>query len=102
MINLDDLYKTLDKIESLEMKKLNFEQLYFLKKEYNFYGNFEYNKNIFIMHKHDFSNFEYYLGMEYEADFINIKIDYLDKIIVEYDEFCDRAKKIVEELEEIR
>lgn len=70
-----------------------------LGERFGFYGRFQYlimDCEIYLtMHKDTYKSFEYYLGMEYEKDCINVKIENDSKVIVFYED-CERLLKILD------
>ena len=94
-------------IENKEVKALNGQQEKYLKDNYNSFVKFEYfeddNGNYVVsMTKDDYKSFRYYLGMEYEDDYILEKLQYENNIIIVYDYDCERLNNIIEKLEKIR
>ena len=92
-------------IENKEVKTLNSQQKRYLKDNYNLFINFDYFNNgnyVVSMTKTAYESFRYYLGMEYEDDYILEQLQYETEVIIVYDYDCERLSNIIEELEEIR
>ena len=53
------------------------------------------------MTKTDYKLFRYFLGMEYEDDYILQQLQYENDVIIVYDYACERLSNIIEELEKI-
>ena len=53
------------------------------------------------MTKDAYKSFRYYLGMEYEDDYILEQLQYETEVIIVYDYDCKRLSHIIEELEKI-
>ena len=106
-----DLYgvKTLieeveEAIENKEVKTLNRQQEKYLKDNYNSFVNFDYFNNgnyIVSMTKDAYKLFRYFLGMEYEDDYILQQLQDENDVIIVYDYDCERLSHIIEELEKI-
>lgn len=103
-MDLESIRELLEVIESDEMKELNKAQRKFLKDRFNTYINFEYTEDanyILKMSEEAFKNFEYYLGMEYDREYILTLIKSDGEVIVEYDTDSKRLTDIFEELAEL-
>ena len=84
-----------------ELKEITNEQKYAMKDKFNTWINFEYCEDggyIFLMSEENFKSFEYYLGMEYEKENIETKINSNGNILVIYSYDSERAGEIVESL----
>ena len=93
-------------IENKEVKSLNTQQEIYLKDNYNSFIKFNYFEDnmgnyIVSMTKDDYKSFRYYLGMEYEDDYILQQLQDENDVIIVYDYDCERLSNIIEELEEI-
>ena len=109
-----DLYgvKTLieeveEAIENKEVKTLNRQQEKYLKDHYNSLVKFDYFEDdmgnyVLSMTKNYYYLFRYYLGMEYEDDYILQQLQDENEVIIVYDYDCKRLSHIIEELEKIR
>ena len=109
-----DLYgvKTLieeveEAIENKEVKTLNRQQEKYLKDHYNSFMKFDYFEDdmcnyVVSMTKTDYKLFRYFLGMEYEDDYILQQLQDENDVIIVYDYDCERLSNIIEELEKIR
>ena len=109
-----DLYgvKTLieeveEAIENKEVKTLNRQQEKYLKDHYNSFVKFVYFEDdmgnyIVSMTKEAYKSFRYYLGMEYEDDYILQQLQDENDVIIVYDYACERLSNIIEKLEKIR
>ena len=87
-----------------KLKELNEEQKECIEKNFNTHIDFEYVEDggyTFIMEEYDFKNFEYYLGMEYEKQYIESKIVIDDIVIVTYSYDSNRTKDLIDMLNEI-
>ena len=83
-------------IENKEVKTLSTS---FVKFEYfeDDMGNY-----VVSMTKEAYKSFRYYLGMEYEDDYILQQLQDENDVIIVYDYDCKRLSHIIEELEKIR
>ena len=109
-----DLYgvKTLiedveEAIENKEVKTLNSQQERYLRDNYNSFVKFNYFEDdmcnyVVSMTKDAYKSFRYYLGMEYEDDYILQQLQDENDVIIVYDYDCKRLSHIIEELEKIR
>ena len=109
-----DLYgvKTLieeveEAIENKEVKTLNRQQEKYLKDNYNTLVKFDYFEDdmgnyVLSMTKTAYKLFRYFLGMEYEDDYILQQLQDENDVIIVYDYDCKRLSHIIEELEEIK
>ena len=109
-----DLYgvKTLieeveEAIENKEVKTLNRQQEKYLKDNYNTLVKFDYFEDdmgnyVLSMTKTTYKLFRYFLGMEYEDDYILQQLQDENDVIIVYDYDCERLSNIIEELEKIR
>ena len=93
-------------IENKEVKTLNRQQEKYLKDRYNSFVKFEYFEDdmgnyVVSMTKDAYKSFRYYLGMEYEDDYILEQLQYETEVIIVYDYDCERLSNIIEELEKI-
>lgn len=93
-------------IENKEVKSLNTQQEIYLKDNYNSFIKFNYFEDdmgnyIVSMTKDDYKSFRYYLGMEYEDDYILEQLQYENDVIIVYNYDCERLSNIIEELEEL-
>ena len=93
-------------IENKEVKTLNRQQEKYLKARYNSFVKFEYFEDdmgnyVVSMTKDAYKSFRYYLGMEYEDDYILEQLQYETEVIIVYDYDCERLSNIIEELEEL-
>ena len=93
-------------IENREVKTLNSKQEIYLKDHYNSFIKFDYFEDdmgnyIVSMSKGAYKSFRYYLGMEYEDDYILQQLQDENDVIIVYDYDCKRLSNIIEELEEI-
>jgi len=104
-MDLESIKELIEIVENGDMiKQLNKAQKGYLKNNFNTYINFEYGEDanyILKMSNSSYKSFEYYLGMEYEKDYILTIIKDSNDTIVEYDTGCDRLRKIFEALEEL-
>lgn len=103
-MDIESIKDLLEVVEGDEMKQLNKTQRKFLKDRFNTYINFEYTEDggyILKMSESAFGNFEYYLGMEYDKEYILTLIKSEGEVIVEYDTDSKRLSNIFEELEEL-
>ena len=103
-MDLELIKELIDVVEKGDLKKLNAEQKDYIRKNFNTYINFEYTEDancILKMSNSDYKSFNYYLGMEYEKDYILTVISDSNYTIVEYDTDCDRLRDIFESLEEL-
>lgn len=105
MLN-DDMLESIQEIQEVlendEFKELTDKQKEVLKDNFNTFIKFEYcddGSYIFLMSENNFKNFEYYLGMEYEKDYIDTKININGNVLVIYDYDSDRTKELFELLE---
>ena len=94
-------------IENKEVKSLNTQQKIYLKDNYNSFIKFDYFEDdmgnyIVSMTKEAYKSFRYYLGMEYEDDYILQQLQDENDVIIVYDYDCKRLSHIIEELEKIR
>ena len=94
-------------IENKEVKTLNSQQEKYLKDNYNSFIKFDYFEDDFgnyivSMTKDAYKSFRYYLGMEYEDDYILHQLQDENDVIIVYDYECERLSNIIEELEKIR
>ena len=94
-------------IENKEVKTLNRQQEKYLKDRYNSFVKFEYFEDdmgnyVVSMTKDAYKSFRYYLGMEYEDDYILEQLQYENDVIIVYNYDCERLSNIIEELEKIR
>ena len=92
-------------IENKEVKTLNRQQEKYLKDRYNSFVKFEYFEDdmgnyVVSMTKDAYKSFRYYLGMEYEDDYILEQLQYENDVIIVYNYDCERLSNIIEELEE--
>ena len=83
-------------IENKEVKTLSTS---FVKFDYfeDDFGNY-----VVSMTKDAYKSFRYYLGMEYEDDYILQQLQDENDVIIVYDYDCERLSHIIEELEKIR
>lgn len=90
-----------DKLENVDFKELNQDQKHLIKDRFNTYVNFEYapDENMFIMSAEAFKQFEYYLGMEYEKDDIELKCEIDDNVAVCYNVDNERVSELIDLLE---
>ena len=93
-------------IENKEVKTLNRQQEKYLKDRYNSFVKFEYFEDdmgnyVVSMTKDDYKSFRYYLGMEYEDDYILQQLQDENEVIIVYDYDCEKLSHIIEELEKI-
>lgn len=99
------LKEELELLETLEFKKVNAAQKQMLKNDYNFYtAGLEYAEDdwgnvIFICSNDTLRNMEYYLGLEYDKDYIEYKMSNNRKTIVSYSG-SERAEKLLGKLRE--
>lgn len=103
-MDTESIKELLEIVESDEMKELNKKQKQYIRDRFNTYINFEYTEDanyILKMSNSDYKSFNYYLGMEYEKDYILTVIQDSNYTIVEYDTDCDRLRDIFESLEEL-
>ena len=103
-ILIEDVEKA---IENREIKTLNSQQEIYLKDNYNSLVKFVYFEDdmgnyVVSMTKGAYKSFRYYLGMEYEDDYILQQLQDENDVIIVYDYDCERLSNIIEELEEIR
>ena len=92
-------------IENKKVKTLNRQQEKYLKDNYNSFVNFDYFNNgnyIVSMTKTAYKLFRYFLGMEYEDDYIFQQLQDGNDVIIVYDYDCKRLSHIIEELEKIK
>ena len=100
---LESLQEVQEILENNEFEELINEQKKALQDNFNRVINFEYCEDggyIFLMPENTFKDFEYYIGMEYETEFIDTKFSLNGNILVIYDYDCSRAKDLFELLEE--
>lgn len=103
-MNIESIKELLEVVESDSMKELNKSQRKFLRDRFNTYINFEYTEDanyILKMSEEAFKSFEYYLGMEYEKEYILTLIKANGYVVVEYDTESSRLADIFEELAEL-
>ena len=101
---IDDVEKA---IENKEVKTLNSQQEKYLKDNYNSFIKFDYFEDdmgnyVLSMTKTAYKLFRYFLGMEYEDDYILQQLQDENDVIIVYDYDCERLSNIIEELEKIR
>ena len=94
-------------IENKEVKSLNTQQEIYLKDNYNSFIKFNYFEDdmgnyVLSMTKTAYKLFRYFLGMEYEDDYILQQLQDENDVIIVYDYDCKRLSHIIEELEKIR
>ena len=90
--------------ENKEIRKLNDSQKDMIQNNFNTYINFNYFEDdgyTFIMSPESFKRFEYYLGMEYDKEYIQSKIEINGQIIVTYEYDSERADDLFAELREL-
>jgi hypothetical protein len=96
-MDVESIKDLLEVVESDEMKQLNKAQRKFLKDRFNTYINFEYAEDggyILKMSESAFGNFEYYLGMEYDKEYILTLIKSDGEVIVEYETMVSELDNI--------
>ena len=94
-------------IENKEVKTLNNQQEIYLNNNYNSFVKFNYFEDdmgnyVVSMTKTAYKLFRYFLGMEYEDDYILQQLEDENDVIIVYDYDCERLSNIIEKLEEIR
>ena len=91
-------------IENKEVKTLNRQQEKYLKDRYNSFVKFEYFEDdmgnyVVSMTQTAYKSFRYYLGMEYEDDYILQQLQDENDVIIVYDYDCERLSNIIEKIE---
>lgn len=90
-------------VENCEFKTVTNEQEDVLRKHFNRGLTFDYCQDggyIFLMSEDSFKSFDYYMGMEYEREEIELKVQLGDNVLVIYSNCCERAKEIIDLLDE--
>lgn len=90
-------------LEDCDFKTVTKEQKGILRENYNKGMIFDYCQDggyIFLMSENDFKTFEYHMGMEYAKEEIEIKMQLNGNVLVAYYDNCERAKEIIDLLEE--
>ena len=109
MINLiDDMKELIESLETAEedneIRELNDSQKDMIRNHFNTYINFKYFEDggyAFIMSSESFKRFEYYLGFEYEKEYIQSKVEINGQIIVTYEYDSEKADDLFVELREL-
>ena len=111
MMDLDGIKTLIEEvekaIENKEIKTLNSQQEIYLKDHYNSFIKFDYFEDdmgnyVVSMTKGAYKSFRYYLGMEYEDDYILQQLQDENEVIIVYDYDCERLSHIIEKLEKIK
>lgn len=103
-MDIESIKELLEIVESDDMKELNKAQKKYIRDRFNTYISFEYTEDanyILKMSESAFNNFEYYLGMEYDKEYILTFIKAEGYVIVEYETASSRLSDIFEELKEL-
>lgn len=101
----DEMLKSLEEIKAIleesEFKKVTTKQKNVMREHFNKSVNFEYCPitATFLMSEDAFNSFEYYLGMEYEKDEIETKINLGENILVIYSRDCDKVRDLLSLIE---
>ena len=105
---LESLQEVQEILEGCNFKKLTDNQKEVLNGNYNTSINFEYcgyedseaDGYILLMSESNFKKFEYFLGMEYEKDNIEIKVVLNGNVLIIYSDDSNRAKELFNLLKE--
>jgi hypothetical protein len=101
---IEQIKDELETLETIDFKELSQDQKKMLRDKYNFfttgfqYGVDDWGNVKFICSNDTFRNMEYYLGLEYERDEIEYKLEFNNKIIVSY-EGSERVENFLEQLQ---
>lgn len=98
---LYSLEDALEVFKDLTFKELTREQMKAIREQFNTSIMFEYEPDeyVFIMSCETFKQFEYYLGMEYERNDIDIKCEINGNVLVQYNIDNERVAKLIDLLE---
>ena len=103
---IDDLREGVNDLKDMmecDFKQVTSEQKDILWENFNKAFNFMYCEDggyLFVMPSKNFNSFEHYMGMEYERGYIEGRIELNGAILVAYEYGCERAKELIELLEE--
>ena len=87
-----------------DFKEINERQQEKIKKNFNCYISFNYLEDggyIFLMSEDSFKDFEYYIGMEYEKEYIESKVVANEIVMVIYSYDSSRTKELIEDLRKL-
>lgn len=100
---LNELKGVVSSLEELEFKEVNSEQIAAINENYNCYiSDLQYSENewgdvIFICSTGSFKKMQYYMGLEYEDEYIEYELYFGNMIVVSYSG-SDRASEVLEVL----
>jgi hypothetical protein len=104
-IKMDILESIQEALRDLDFIELNSEERSKLRTEYNtsavlngYAINPVEDLIMFVLSTSSFGSFEYYYGMEYEREFIKMKLQYEDEMIIGYDIQCSRAMNLIKRI----
>ncbi len=103
---LNQIKDEIETLEGLEFKKVSKEQREMLKDKHNFrtmgfeYAEDDWGNVVFLLARDTFRNMEYYLGLEYDRELIEFKIEFNNSVIVSYSG-SDRAENLLVQLDKV-